>query len=420
ISATVLALSRLLFEFSAALIQHVPELLPSVTQLIRLNNREITKSVLGFCKVAAMRLPLEQLQEQLPVLLEGLLHGDEKRNRFRLKVKTVLERLVRRCGHDAVAERMPEAHVALLQHMRKMKERGERKKRANSEAGSVAGKSKAGSRAASSSATARPSEWQHSMVFGGDEDDEDDDMESGGMGGARSQRGGKSSLGTRRTDGGRDKGKNRGIMLHDEGLDLLDETAMRRSLKSTGPSGSASREDEEFHMDHEGKMVISETWQDKKGGRKRLAGERDDLGSDDDDDKASVMTRTTQGGKSQGGKSMRSEGRKSQGGRSAATSAGGRSAATSAGGRSTKRQKYDMNSGGLYKAKKGTGGDRMVGKMDPYAYWQFDPKMLNRRAVKKKAAEKGLNRVIARKSAGSKDTGSRAHRAAVKRRTATS
>eukprot|EP00854_Cymbomonas_tetramitiformis_P007225 gene7225-8607_t len=43
-----------------------------------------------------------------------------------------------------------------------------------------------------------------------------------------------------------------------------------------------------------GKMVISETWQDNlKGGRKRLAGERDDLGSDDDD-KASVMTRTTQ------------------------------------------------------------------------------------------------------------------------------
>jgi hypothetical protein len=34
-------------------------------------------------------------------------------------VRTVLERLVRRCGWDAVAAHVPAAHVALIQHIKK-------------------------------------------------------------------------------------------------------------------------------------------------------------------------------------------------------------------------------------------------------------------------------------------------------------
>ena len=32
--------------------------------------------------------------------------------------------------------------------------------------------------------------------------------------------------------------------------------------------------------------------------------------------------------------------------------------------------------------------------MEPYAYWQLDPKLLNRRASKKAAAKDGLARVV--------------------------
>lgn len=49
----------------------------------------------------------------------------------------ILERLVRRVGHDAVAEHMPEAHRKLLTHIRKEQLRKHRTR--ESEAGSQVG-----------------------------------------------------------------------------------------------------------------------------------------------------------------------------------------------------------------------------------------------------------------------------------------
>ncbi len=67
ISATVMAAARLLFEFSGALGSTAPTLLATVLLLLRSTSREVVKSVLGFVKVAAMRLPAETLTAQLPV-----------------------------------------------------------------------------------------------------------------------------------------------------------------------------------------------------------------------------------------------------------------------------------------------------------------------------------------------------------------
>lgn len=51
-SATVMALARLLFEFAGQLGGLVPRLLPAVLALLRSKSREIIKSVLGFVKVS--------------------------------------------------------------------------------------------------------------------------------------------------------------------------------------------------------------------------------------------------------------------------------------------------------------------------------------------------------------------------------
>ena len=51
ISASVIALARLLFEFAPVLAGLVPALLPSVLLLLRSKAREVIKSVLGFVKV---------------------------------------------------------------------------------------------------------------------------------------------------------------------------------------------------------------------------------------------------------------------------------------------------------------------------------------------------------------------------------
>lgn len=51
ISATVMALARLLYEFAGQLEGLVPQLLPAVLSLMRSNSREVVKAVLGFLKV---------------------------------------------------------------------------------------------------------------------------------------------------------------------------------------------------------------------------------------------------------------------------------------------------------------------------------------------------------------------------------
>jgi hypothetical protein len=51
ISASVMALARLLYEFAGDLEGVVPQLLPAVLMLLRSKAREVVKSVLGFLKV---------------------------------------------------------------------------------------------------------------------------------------------------------------------------------------------------------------------------------------------------------------------------------------------------------------------------------------------------------------------------------
>ena len=51
ISASVMALARLLYEFAPQLQASAPQLLPVVLTLLRSKSREVIKSVLGFVKV---------------------------------------------------------------------------------------------------------------------------------------------------------------------------------------------------------------------------------------------------------------------------------------------------------------------------------------------------------------------------------
>ena len=50
-----------------------------------------------------------------------------------LQVRWIVEKLAKRCGFEAVAQHMPEAHAKLLSHIRKENNRRDRKR---SEAGS--------------------------------------------------------------------------------------------------------------------------------------------------------------------------------------------------------------------------------------------------------------------------------------------
>ncbi|KAG2424708.1 hypothetical protein HXX76_014284 [Chlamydomonas incerta] len=437
VSATVMALARLTFEFASAMQNVVAALLPPVLSLLRGKAREIVKAVLGFVKVCAMRLPVELLTPQLGPILEGMLiWAEDSKNKFKLKVRVIVERLARRCGFDAVAAVMPPGDAKLLSHIRKEAAKKQRRKAGGSEGGSEAGDEDGRSRRSAGRSTiartARASQWGETAVFSSEDGGSEG---AGGRGGARSVRsaGGPKSVAGRSAGGGAQQQQGRrggagagGVRLAAGGgdpLDLLDAAASRQLVRSAAgvrPAGAGGGGAEPtFTRDPAtGKMVIAEEAGDGEGGagRKRRRG-KDASGYDSDDsdfddlkgvaDLKYAMKKAgesksvrfaearSQGGRSVGGHSAggRSEGGRSAGGRSA----GGRSE----GGRSTaSRGGKSAHSGDRFKAKGATGDVKGKSKVDPYAYWTLDRRMLNRRRGKQAAASAKLESIVGGAQAG--------------------
>ena len=96
-SATIMALARLLYESSALPRVHRSGAASAVFALMETGNRVI-KAAIGFIKAAAVRLPQTDLAAQLPTLVPALLHccdDEDGFNRFRSKVRVVMERMVK-------------------------------------------------------------------------------------------------------------------------------------------------------------------------------------------------------------------------------------------------------------------------------------------------------------------------------------
>jgi len=404
-SATIMALARLLYEFSSALVSTVPELLPAVCALLEAKNREVVKSCLGFVKVVAVRLPQQDLADQLPRLVPAILNwSNDSKNRFKLKVRVVLERMCKRCGYDIVVASMPREHMALIAHIKREDTRMEKKKKF-----SVAGSENG----AKSTRTARRSEWRDGDIFS---DDENDDSHGGrskqsGRGrdsatfGQKSRRGGGD--GPRSAAAAAAKRATGGARLPASGdvpLDLLDDSAMRRSML---PQGERRRvnfnkdEDDEgdYRTGSDGKIMVVE----EREGSKRARDEHVDEDGERTEGGRSKFTSKT--GKSRGGAS-------SIGGRTNGTA---RTSGThNSLGVKRQRTTHERHSADLYKAKGKTKGDvySKDTKMEPYAYWPLDPKLLNRRNSKKVAAREQLSGVVRSAKAAGILHGKKAKRAA--------
>ncbi|GIL82209.1 hypothetical protein Vretifemale_11129 [Volvox reticuliferus] len=387
ISATVMALARLTYEFAAAMQSLVASLLPAVLSLLRSKAREVIKAALGFVKVCAMRLPVEILLSHLGPILEGMLvwAGDSK-NKFKLKVRVIVERLARRCGFDAVSAAMPPSDSKLLTNIRKEAAKRQRRKHGASEAGDEDNRSRrsgASSGRSSMARTARASQWGHTAVFSSEDGGSDGKGGPGGFGAksvrsGASGRGGAASLAAQ-TARGRG-GAGGGVRLSGgsgDPMDLLDVGASRqlaRSAAGVRPSadaGGSGRGDEFSRDPGTGKLVINEDDDEGGGGKKkrRHAGvDVDGYDSDDSDfddlrgvadlkyalkkagDSRSV--RFAEAAKSQAG--ARSVGGRSAGAASAGgRSAGGRSTASGASGKGAGGK--GAHSGDRFRAKKASG-----------------------------------------------------------------
>ncbi|KAJ3696083.1 hypothetical protein LUZ60_001460 [Juncus effusus] len=356
-SAAIKGLARLTYEFSD-LIDEAYKLLPSAFLLLKMKNREIIKANLGFIKVLVAKSKAEGLQAHLKDLVEGILKWqNDTKNHFKAKVKLLIEMLVRKCGMDAVKLVMPEEHMKLLTNIRKINERKERK-----------AKSADGSESLTSKTTmSRQSKWNHTRIFSdfGDSDEEEENYNSR----ANSLR----STITRRRKPSGSKTLSEDFTDSpggDDPLDLLDHQTARHALHNSSKRKSHQLEDsEDPEFDSDGRLVIrTDSKKPKKDYKKS---NDDDDGSDSKSYKSSkshISNKTNKGNNNNNNNN-------------------------------NKRLKKGTESGWAYTGKEYTskkaGGDfKKSDKLEPYAYWPLDRKLLNRRSERKAVARKGMASVM--------------------------
>ncbi|RKP25877.1 NUC173 domain-containing protein [Syncephalis pseudoplumigaleata] len=137
ISASIAALSRLLFEFKDDISQEtIDQLLETVHVFIVSGSREVVKSALGLVKVAVITLEASRFQHHLEHLMNALLRwSNDHKGHFKVKVRHIVERLIRKFGYDAVETLMPEKDRKLVVNIKKRRQRAKRRREAEMEGG---------------------------------------------------------------------------------------------------------------------------------------------------------------------------------------------------------------------------------------------------------------------------------------------
>ncbi|KAL2338811.1 hypothetical protein Fmac_013257 [Flemingia macrophylla] len=348
ISAAAKGLARLAYEFSD-LVLTAFKFLPGALTLLQSNNKEIIKANLGFLKVLVAKSQAEGLHTHLRSMVEGLLKWqDNSKNHFKAKVKLLLGMLVSKCGLEAVKAVMPEEHMKLLSNIRKIKERKERNRGANSEE----------TRSHLSKATtSRQSMWNHTKIFS------DFDGDSGNSNAEYMiSKGGKASIHPKSAASSfrsnirlkKTLPEHLSDQSDDEPLDLLDRQKTRSALKTSEHLKRKSRLDDEVEVDSEGRLIIREEGKWMKG---KPAEQEYDARSEPDSHlsaksgtKGQKRRKTSESGWSYTGKE--------------------------------------------YASKKAGGDVKRKDKLEPYAYWPLDRKMMSRRPQQRAVARKGMASVV--------------------------
>ncbi|ATY62430.1 ribosomal RNA-processing 12 [Cordyceps militaris] len=243
ISASITAISRLLYEYRAGLSeQTLSDLVQTMDLFLTSNNREIVKSCLGFVKVCVIGLPVELMRPRLATLVPNLLvWSHEHKGHFKAKVKHILERLVRRFGYDGVQQHCPEADRKLIANIRKSKERAKKKKEA-ARAGGDDESDEEGDEDNGKQKQHFDTEYDRAIYSSESEGDDDDkeDADEAPRQKKKTQKGGKTYI----------------LEDDDEPLDLLDKKALA-NISSTKPSKARQpHKKSKAKVDLDGKLIL--------------------------------------------------------------------------------------------------------------------------------------------------------------------
>lgn len=233
ISASITAISRLLYEFRNSLSeQTLSDLVQTMDLFLTSNNREIVKSCLGFVKVCVISLPVDLMLPRLSTLVPNLVTwSSEHKGHFRAKVKHILERMVRRFGYDNIYQHAPEDGKKILANIRKVRDQAKKKKEGarNRHDDSDDEDGAAGKRQ-------YENEYDQALYSSDSEDGSDNEVSFRPK---KSQKGGNTYI----------------MEDEDEPLDLLDKKAMA-NISSTKPMKQRKPTKTKAKTDLDGKLIL--------------------------------------------------------------------------------------------------------------------------------------------------------------------
>ncbi|KAF6760152.1 ribosomal RNA-processing protein 12 [Ephemerocybe angulata] len=247
ISASVTAISRLVFEFKDSMSTKMhDELLQTLMVFLTSANREIVKSTIGYIKLAIHTLPVEILRPHLKDLVVTLLAwSHDHKNHFKVKVRHIFERMLRRFSFDEVYACAADQEAGkVLVNIKKRKDRAKRKRAARAD-GSDDDEGPSAPKAAAGDAFEDVLYGSESEL--GDDDDDDEEMAP-----AQSTSKGKKAPAA----------SNAGVRLrvdNDEPMDLLHNISSKVTSASNTRRRKPGQEAAHFKTDDDtGRMVIDE------------------------------------------------------------------------------------------------------------------------------------------------------------------
>ncbi|XP_065263804.1 RRP12-like protein isoform X3 [Emys orbicularis] len=352
ISCTLLALTRLLFQFKDHMGLAVAEqLLQNVCLLLGSRTRDVVKAALGFLKVALLLVDAQLLAKHAQTMLEAVGRlTDDMRRHFRMKLRNLFTKFIRKFGFDLVRGLLPAEYHKVLLNIRKAEARSH-KQRALKQA--VA--------ASEEEAPAQPRGDSVEELLA-DSDSEQEEGERRGRREQRKQARQKSQAWLKEGEG-------------DEPLNFLDPNVAQRVLATKPGGGRARGASHDFKVSADGRLIIREGPEDE-----------DDEGAKGvDEEMADLMQEVGIRSKKAQKRRFREEAEDEE-------PEDGTQTHYKAGGSGIHRRLGAGPAlGADYKAKTGRGDVKKKGRLDPYAYIPLNRAKLNRRKKAKMQGQfKGL------------------------------
>ncbi|NXU48748.1 RRP12 protein, partial [Turnix velox] len=354
ISCTVLALTRLFFEFKDHLeVSVMEQLLQNVCLLVTSRTRDVVKAALGFLKVTLLLVDTKILAKHVQAMLEALGNlSDDMRRHFRMKLRNLFTRFIRKFGFELVKGLLPAEYHKVLVNIRKAEARS-RKKRALKQAARDTDEEEA---------PAQPRGDSIEEILADSEDEEDEEEERQRSKEKRKQARQKGQAWLKEGE-------------EDEPLNFLDPSVSQRVL-ATKPGPKRSRGvSHDFKVSEDGRLIIHE--------------EEDEVDDDEakgtDEEMADVLQDVGLRSKKRQKRQFREEPDDEE-------AEAGTYPEYKAGGSGIHRQLgKEPAFGAEYRSKKGKGDVKKKGQLDPYAYIPLNRAKLNRRKRAKMQGQfKGL------------------------------